>query len=103
VNSAISQARGQRGNGDDLHLLNGEEDSDEWLLIDESMVDNMLARVQMPSGQGEADMDVDNEKSTGALEDKQAAEQANQLRTLASKVENFVAGQGDVEGATFEE
>ncbi|KAF8489579.1 SGT1 protein-domain-containing protein [Gautieria morchelliformis] len=103
VNSAVSQARMQRGNGDDLPLLDGEEDSDEWLLIDESMVDNILAHVQMPSGRGEADMDVDNEKSRGALEDKQAAEQADQLRTLASKVESFVVGQGDVEGATFED
>ena len=102
VNSAILQAQMQKGNEDISHLL-GEEDSDEWLSIDESMMDNMLGRTQTTlSAHREASMDVD-EGLLGELEESPAREQANQLRTLASKVESFVAGQGDIEGATFEE
>jgi hypothetical protein len=101
VNSAILQAQG--GNGGISHLLGGEEDSDEWLVVNERMLDNMLARSQPTlNTQGGADMDVD-EDPTERLEETQAMEQANQLRTLASKVGSFVEGKGDVEGATFEE
>jgi len=37
------------------------------------------------------------------LEDRIAAEQASKLQNLAAKVEEFVEGEGDLEGATFEE
>lgn len=49
------------------------------------------------SGGGD-DMDVDE-----SPEDRLASEQAKKLKDLASKVENFIDGEGDLEGARFEE
>lgn len=43
-------------------------------------------------------MDVDE-----SPEDRIASEQAKRLKDLASKVEIFIEGEGDVEGARFEE
>ena len=104
VNSAISQAQIQRGNEGPSPLLGGEEDPDEWLLVDESMVDNMLTRAQMTAGaSGEASMDIESEGSMEALEAKQAAEHADHFRNLAEKVGKFVEGHGNIEGATFDE
>lgn len=45
-------------------------------------------------------MDVDKEESP---EDRLATEQAKKLQNLAAKVEQFVEGEGDMEGARFEE
>ncbi|KAJ2920284.1 hypothetical protein MD484_g79, partial [Candolleomyces efflorescens] len=82
------------------------EDSDAWLNIDEADFDSMLAR-----GQGKAQksdkgvkgvkgeqMDVDDQ-----TEDDMATFQANQLKALASKVEDFIEGEGDIEGAQFQD
>lgn len=67
------------------------------------MLDNVLARsLPTSSTHGGGDMDVD-EDPMSVLEENQAMEQASKLRTLAGDVESFVEGQGDVEGATFEE
>jgi hypothetical protein len=79
------------------------EDSDAWLNIDEADFDSMLASGQgttQKSGKGAKgeQMDVDNQ-----TEDDMAVFQANQLKALASKVENFIEGEGDIEGAQFEE
>lgn len=49
------------------------------------------------------EMDVDNPEAEGSSEDRLASEQASKLKALAGKVEDFVAGQGDLEGAQFEE
>lgn len=43
-------------------------------------------------------MDVD-----GEAENQAAEEQAKRLKDLAQKVENFVEGEGTLEGAAFEE
>ena len=48
-------------------------------------------------------MDVDPLDETESPEDKLASEQAKKLKDLATKVENFVDGEGDLEGARFEE
>ena len=48
-------------------------------------------------------MDVDPPNKIESLEDKLASEQAKKLKDLATKVENFVEGEGDLEGARFEE
>jgi hypothetical protein len=48
-------------------------------------------------------MDVDSSGETESPEDKLASEQAKRLKDLATKVENFVEGEGDLEGARFEE
>jgi hypothetical protein len=55
-----------------------EEDNDDWLTIDGQEFDKNL-------------------------EDKLVSEQAKKLKDLATKVENFVEGEGDMEGARFEE
>ncbi|RXW14539.1 hypothetical protein EST38_g11315 [Candolleomyces aberdarensis] len=79
------------------------EDSDAWLNIDEADFDSMLARSQgkaqksKQGGKGEQ-MDVDNQ-----TEDDLATFQAGQLKDLASKVEDFIEGEGDIEGARFED
>jgi hypothetical protein len=46
-------------------------------------------------------MDVDSPDISE--EDRVASEQAARLKDLASKVEQFVEGEGDIEGALFEE
>ena len=38
-----------------------------------------------------------------SAEDLLASEQARKLKVLADKVENFIEGEGDIEGARFEE
>jgi hypothetical protein len=48
-------------------------------------------------------MDVDNPGPAKPTEDRLASEQASKLKELAEKVEGFVAGEGDLEGARFEE
>ena len=52
-------------------------------------------------------MDVDQKDSPAAqqkfMEDKVANDEAKKLQDLANKVENFVEGEGDLEGARFEE
>ncbi|KIM48351.1 hypothetical protein M413DRAFT_440079 [Hebeloma cylindrosporum] len=78
-----------------------EEDSDEWLHVDagdfDHMLESTLGKPQSEKGKDSNAMDVDD------LEDRLATEQAAQLKTLAGKVESFVEGEGDLEGARFED
>ncbi len=82
----------------------GNEDDDGWLAIDAEDFDDLL---QKSVGRGSGDtpdrdkMDVDG--STETAEAKLASEQATRLQELASKVEQFVEGEGDMTGAIFEE
>ncbi|KAG8742893.1 hypothetical protein FRC12_015236 [Ceratobasidium sp. 428] len=72
-----------------------EEDSMDWLNVDESTFDNMLEqRFSRKSATEQSDLDA---------EDKLAQEQANRLQELAKKVEGFVEGKGDLEGARFDD
>jgi len=71
-----------------------EEEPDTWLDIDAENFDSMLKN--MASGQP-SPMDVDQK------EDQLAQNQASKLKSLAQKVEEFVEGEGDIEGARFEE
>lgn len=48
-------------------------------------------------------MDVDLPGDARTEEDNIANEQASRLKDFAAQVENFVEGQGDIEGAKFEE
>ncbi|KIJ45573.1 hypothetical protein M422DRAFT_166272 [Sphaerobolus stellatus SS14] len=110
VNSAITDAQQQVGtDGVDVDFAKEEEDSDEWLNVTESMMESILNQAK---GQGqpsastlgikevyEMDVDEDPEK----IAEKKAAEQASELKNLAEKVEKFVEGKGDVQGATFED
>ena len=57
-----------------------------------------------PGSKVDADnMNVDNPKTENSLEDRLVSEQASKLKQLASKVEDFVEGEGDLEGARFDE
>ncbi|KAG9094035.1 hypothetical protein FS749_013255 [Ceratobasidium sp. UAMH 11750] len=72
-----------------------DEDSTEWLDVDESTFDSMLERqFSRRSAAGQSDLDA---------EDKLAQEQAARLQELAKKVEGFVEGKGDLEGARFDD
>ncbi|TFK41316.1 SGT1 protein-domain-containing protein [Crucibulum laeve] len=84
-----------------------EEDNDDWLNIDAEHFENMLQNT-MGSGKSrpapESDaMDVDHSEKSESLEDRIASEQTDRLKELAGKVENFVEGEGDIEGARFED
>ncbi|PBL00901.1 SGT1-domain-containing protein [Armillaria gallica] len=93
VTNAISQAR------DSVSYVTAEEDNDEWLTIDAQDFDDLL---QKSSKSQKSDvMDVDMSDKTP--EDKIASDQASRLKDLASKVEEFVEGEGDMEGAKFED
>ncbi|KAG1826246.1 SGT1-domain-containing protein [Suillus subaureus] len=75
------------------------EDSDGWMNVDAANFDDMLERTRSKSQSQEMDID-----STGdEAEERVAKEQANKLQDLAAKVQKFVEGEGDVEGARFED
>ena len=83
-----------------------EEDNDDWLTIDGQEFDKgleaSLAGATSNTKNSDA-MDVDPLNETESPEDKLASEQAMKLKDLATKVEIFVEGEGDLEGARFEE
>ncbi|OBZ79729.1 Protein SGT1 [Grifola frondosa] len=98
VNVAISQS----GNST---LLPQEEDSDEWLNVNAEDFDAMLEKALGGRGSSHAPpdaMDVEmDEQSIETEEDRLAKVQATRLQELAKKVEEFVEGEGDIEGARF--
>ena len=74
-----------------------EEEPDNWLDIDADNFDGVLQNMA-PGGSNRYDpMDVDKK------EEQLAQDQASKLKSLAQKVEEFVEGEGDLEGARFEE
>ncbi|KAG2155460.1 SGT1 protein-domain-containing protein [Suillus clintonianus] len=74
------------------------EDSDDWMNVDAAGFDDMLERTRsQPQSQA---MDVD---AGDDAEERVAKEQTSKLQDLAAKVQNFVEGEGDVEGARFED
>ena len=82
-----------------------EEDPDDWLNVDADDFDAMLEKAAGGAHKGKGKekattMDVDD---TETDEDRLAKAQAEKLRDLAKKVEEFVEGEGDVEGARFAE
>ena len=82
-----------------------EEDSDDWMNVDADDVEDVLAQRMGIS----KDVSVENAhtnaqlRDEGTAEDRGAHEQASRLRNLAQKVEEFVEGEGDMEGAMFKE
>ena len=64
------------------------------------MLESTMGKPQNERGKDPNAMDVDGPND---LEDRLATKQAAQLKTLAGKVESFVEGEGDLEGARFEE
>ncbi|KAI0702453.1 SGT1 protein-domain-containing protein [Cytidiella melzeri] len=70
------------------------EDSDDWLNVDVDDFDALLSsKMQNQSAAKEAQPELEK--------DTMANEQASRLKSLAQKVEEFVEGEGDVEGARF--
>lgn len=75
------------------------EDSDDWMNVDAANFDDMLERTRSQSqSQG---MNVDS--TSVDVEEMVTEEQTNKLQDFAAKVQKFVEGEGDVEGARFED
>ena len=74
-----------------------EEEPDSWLDIDADNFDSMLQNMAPGRSKGVDPMDVDQK------EEQLAQDQASKLKSLAQKVEEFVEGEGDLDGARFEE
>lgn len=74
-----------------------EEEPDDWLNVDAENFDSSLQNMAPGQSTGIETMDVDQK------EEQLAQEQASKLKSLAQKVEEFVEGEGDFEGALVEE
>jgi hypothetical protein len=73
------------------------EDSDSWLEVSPDDVDAMLAaRTGRSAGEASGSAGIDPEVAKGD-------ERGQALSDLAKKVETFVGGKGDVDGARFAE
>ena len=80
------------------------EDSEDWLTIDADNFDKMLEEtLGKKKSKIQPDTSAVNTESTESAEDELVSEQAKQFVDLANKVESFVEGEGDMEGARFEE
>jgi hypothetical protein len=73
------------------------EDPENWLNVD---IDRSLARYTQSNEDSAMEQDLPGEETEG---DKLAKEQARRMKDLADKMEGFVEGRGDLEGAVFEE
>ncbi|KAG8953323.1 hypothetical protein FRC04_002733 [Tulasnella sp. 424] len=79
------------------------EDSDEWLNVSPEDLDNALAEAGgLPNAEGSA-MDVGGDMQQQLDGEAKAQEQAKKLGKLAKKVEAFVEGHGDLDGAVFDD
>ncbi|KDQ54784.1 hypothetical protein JAAARDRAFT_37887 [Jaapia argillacea MUCL 33604] len=80
------------------------EDPDDWLNVDQKDLESMLqdtlrtAKDKAPISDA---MDVDDSSRLESEENRVAKDQAFRLQELAKKVEDFVEGEGDIEGAKF--
>ncbi|KAG9047970.1 hypothetical protein FS837_001042 [Tulasnella sp. UAMH 9824] len=102
VDIAISQAQARKD--DILASATSDtalEDSYEWLNVSPDDLDAALAEAGgLPKGAG-PNMDVDETQELD--EEAKAEKQAKKLGVLAKKVEAFVEGRGELEGAVFED
>jgi hypothetical protein len=80
-----------------------EEDDESWLTIDAQDFDAKLEKTLGRANKESLDDAMDVDSPEISEEDRMANEQASRLKDLASKVEKFVEGEGDIEGARFEE
>ena len=83
------------------------EDSDEWLNVSADDFDMMLQQMSSrPSQTGARGATVSEQPDADMLADDAdslAQTQASRLQDLAKKVEQFVEGEGDLQGARFAE
>ena len=75
-------------------VTDDKEDTDKWLEISPEELDEMLARSAAPARGGD-----DQSMGTEGMD----TEDGKALGDLAKKVEEFVGGQGDMQGARFVE
>ncbi|SRR5258708_27581742 len=98
VNTAIARAN-------DLEPSQDVEDDDDWLTVSTEKFDSVLQEKMglnnAPSTNRKMDIDQSPDSENG--EDDITKAQVAKLRDLANKVDAFVTGEGDVEGAMFEE
>ena len=98
MNAAIAKV-------DDLEPSQDVEDDDDWLTVSAEDFDSVLQEKMRlnnaPSTSREMDVDHSPDSDDGV--DGMTKVQVAKLQDLASKVDAFVAGEGNVEGAIFEE
>ena len=98
MNTAIAKA-------DDPGTSQDVEDADDWLTVSAEDFDSALQEKMrlndIPNASHE--MDVDHSPLSESGEDGIRKAQVAKLQDLANKVDAFVSGKGDVEGAIFEE
>lgn len=98
VNAAIARA-------DDLGPSLDVEDDDDWLTVSAEDFDSAwqekMRLNDAPSTSREKNVDHSPQSENG--EDGVTKAQVAKLRDLAGKVDAFVTGDGDIEGAMFEE
>lgn len=70
-----------------------QEDSDSWLDLDEEQLEALLAAKSGQQGNAQ-DQDMD---------DAQASAQAERMTSVVGKLQSFLQGKGDLDGALFEE
>jgi hypothetical protein len=71
--------------------------------IDAADFEDVLKSTMHGHGSNMKAQAMDVHAAGGGEEERLAQEQTEKLRGLAAKVERFVEGEGDVEGARFEE
>lgn len=76
------------------------EDSDKWLEVDPDELDAMLMR---SAGTAKAKEAAESAPGAPGAPVELGDEHGKALQDLASKVEEFIAGQGDMQGARFAE
>ncbi|KAH0590386.1 hypothetical protein H2248_000555 [Termitomyces sp. 'cryptogamus'] len=99
VNAALSNSTKT------ISIPKAEEDPDDWLNMNaqdfETMLEQSISNSQPKSSAQLDAMDVDMPNKV--VEDRVVSEQAVKLKELATKVENFIEGEGDLEGAMLED
>ncbi|KAI0076274.1 SGT1-domain-containing protein [Panus rudis PR-1116 ss-1] len=97
VNTAIAQSDAND------YVSNAEEDPDDWLNVDfdsfDAMLEDKIGRSKRLSPENRSQMDID--LNAEAEEDRVARTQAERLQKMAKQVEEFIEGEGDLEGARF--
>lgn len=89
-------------NAKDLTPSQDLEDSDDWLTVNAEDLDRALqASVSQHAPHISHEMEIDPDEEIEKRDPTHA--QVDKLRDLAKKVDAFVAGKGDVEGAMFDE
>lgn len=91
ADAAIERVQSRMNAGEKVDFINEEEDPDQWLSDAEHIFEDTISK------------HTDSNEPSATDEDTLASKQATHLRQLASEVEKFVEGKGDVEGALFTE